>query len=268
MRNLSLLFLLSIVILSCQQGPKHPQADLINQTAPTALTPQQIVQYADSIETGLGVMDKSVSLIYQSGETSFHVEKYSINGKPLVILKQSINEGISSNTEKYYFKNDSLVLIKQVASSTKASEHAIKDRRIYLRNNIPFKEDLRAAANVKTLNTMPFQEYRNTKLPATNYADSIQVMNDALAGVNNFEMVFDQYIAAESANFLLLKSKLPGGYTANIRVNERDPFIDSVITDPTVFKDTKLNFKWALQNNEALYVPVPVNVTSANGLNK
>jgi alpha-galactosidase len=105
-------------------------------------------------------------------------------------------------------------------------------------------------------------------MPSTNYGDSLNVLNDALSGVNTFEMVFDQYISAEAGSYLLLKSKLPGGYTASVKVNEKDPFIDSVETDPLVFKDTRLSFKWALKNNEALYVPVPVAVTSANGLNK
>jgi hypothetical protein len=268
MRNVILLFLLSAIILSCQQGPKHPQAELLSQQSPTAMNPQEIVKYADSIETGLGVLDKAVSLIYLSGENSFYVEKYSINGKPIIFVKQSRNEGISSSTEKYYFKNDSLLLVRKIAISTKSTNDAVKNRRIFIRNNVPFKEDQRVAANQKELVNLPFQEYRNTKLPSINYGDSLVVLNDALAGVNNFEMVFDQYIAAEAGSYLLLKSKLPGGYNASIKVNERDPFIDSVETDPLMFKDTKLSFKWALKNNEALYVPVPIKVTSANGLNK
>jgi len=255
-------------MVSCQQGPKHPQADLINQTAPATLTPQETVQYADSIEAGLSALDKAVSLIYQSGEISFHVEKYGINGQPLVMVKQSNNEGIGSSIEKYYFKNDSLILIRQVATSTQSGDDAIKNKRIYLRNNIPFKEDIRTAATQKLINTLPFKEYRNAKPAATNYGDSISVMNDALAGTNNFEMIFDQYIAAEAVSFLLLKSKLPGGYTASVRVTTSDPLIDSVLRDPSVFKDTKLNFKWALHNNEVHYVPVPTRVTSASGLNK
>jgi hypothetical protein len=232
------------------------------------MTPQEIVQFADSIEAGLKVLDKSVSLIYLSGENAFHVEKYSINGKPMVMVKQSRNEGISTSTDKYYFKNDSLVLIRQVTTSSKASNEAVKNKRTFIRNNVPFKEDIRSAATQKELAKLPFQEYRNTKLPSTNYSDSLLILNDALAGTNAFEMVFDQFIAAEAGSYLLLKSRLPGGYTASVKVTERDPFIDSVETDPSVFKDTKLNFKWALQNNEVLYVPVPVKVTSANGLNR
>ncbi|RZL20291.1 MAG: hypothetical protein EOO89_00665 [Pedobacter sp.] len=268
MKNSILLCLLSILLFSCQQGPKHPQAELLSQQSPTAMNQQEIIQYADSIETGIGVLDKAVSLIYLSGENSFYIEKYSISGKPLIIVKQSKNEGLSSATEKYYFKNDSLILIRKIASNTKQAADAVKNKRIFIRNNVPFKEDQRSAANQKELAKLPFQEYRNAKMPSTNYGDSLTDLNDALTGVNNFEMVFDQYISAEAGSYLLLKSKLPGGYTASVKVNERDPFIDSVETDPLVFKDTKLSFKWALKNNEALYVPVPVKVTSANGLNK
>ena len=71
MRNSVLLFLLSILFFSCQQGPKHPQAELLSQQSPTAMNQQEIIQYADSIEAGLGVLDKAVSLIYLSGENSF-----------------------------------------------------------------------------------------------------------------------------------------------------------------------------------------------------
>lgn len=232
------------------------------------MNPREIVQYADSIEASIGDLDKAVSLIYTSGEKSFHIEKYSINGKPMVIVKLNRNEGISSSTEKYYFKNDTLVLIRQVASSRKSSHEAVKNQRIFIRNNVPFKEDLRFAANQEELAKLPFQEFRNTKLLSTNYADSTIVLNDALEGSNAFEMVFDQYIAAESGSYILLKSKLPGGYTANVKVNERDPFIDSLEMNPLVFKDTKLRFKWSLKNNEAIYVPVLVKVTSAKGLNR
>jgi hypothetical protein len=144
MRNSILLFFLSTILLfSCQQGPKHPQAELLSQQSPTAMNQQEIVQYADSIEAGLGVLDKAVSLIYLSGENSFYIEKYSINGKPLIMVKQSNNEGISSSTEKYYFKNDSLILVRKIASSTKQSTDAVKNKRIFIRNNVPFKEDLR-----------------------------------------------------------------------------------------------------------------------------
>jgi hypothetical protein len=266
MRNLIVPFLLSLLFLSCQQGPKHPQAEIFSQQSPTAMDPQEIVQYADSIEGSIATLDKSVSLIYLSGEQAFHVEKYSMNGKPIMMIKTTRNEGISSSTEKYYFKNDSLLLIRQAILNSKSSANAIKNKRIFIRNNVPFKEDIRSAVSQQDVAKLPFQEYRNTKLASTNYADSLTVLQDALSGTNNFELVFDQYISAESGSFLLLKSKLPGGYTSNVKVNERDTFIDSLETDPLVFKDTKINFKWSLKNNEALYVPVKV--TSASGLNK
>ena len=268
MKHLILLFLLSTVLFSCQQGPKHPQAALLSQQSPTAMTPQEIVQYADSIETGLGVLDKAVSLIYLSGENSFHVEKYGINGKPLIIVKQSKNEGISTSTDKYYFKNDSLVLVRHLAASTKGSNDAVKNKRIFIRNNVPFKEDVRAATNQTELAKLPFQEYRNAKLASTNYADSLLILNDALAGTNTFEMVFDQYIDTENEKLLLLKSKIPGGYTSSVLIDEPDQLIDSIKADPSLFKDEKIVFHWRVVNNEARYVPKTAGTTSANGLNK
>lgn len=259
------LFILSF-FCSCRQGGKHPQADLINKNATEGLTAQEIITYADSVDAGANSMEKSESLIYQTGASSFRVEEYFFQGKPIILVKFLSNEGVSGNSEKYYFKDDSLILIKQNSKKMEDRSVVFVNKRIYIRKNIPFMEEMRTAPSYTLVNSLPFAEIKNGGLLTTNYQDSVQILNDALAGRNSFEMVFDQFIPGKDLSTILLKSKIPGGYSASLNVNQKDGFIDSLTKDPSLFRDQKLHLKWKIDNNEVSYVPV--NVTSASGLNK
>jgi hypothetical protein len=66
----------------------------------------------------------------------------------------------------------------------------------------------------------------------------------------------------------MLKSKNQNGYQASIRVDEKSTFIDSLLTNPSIFKEEKLKFKWTIKDKDAVYVPDGAATTSANGLNK
>ncbi|MHA4894272.1 hypothetical protein ACXZ1K_05920 [Pedobacter sp. PWIIR3] len=266
MKTTTFLLIILSVFNACTQGSKHPQADLINKSTGEGLSPQQIILYADSIDASLNAMEKSVSLIYIAGESSFHVERYSFQGMPTMLVKYTGNEGISGNSEKYYFKDDSLILIKKNSKLMKDRNIVFTNDRIYLRKNIPFLEDQKTASSAEKLLPIPFKEIKTDQLNAINFQDSVQFLNDAIAGRNRFEMVFDQFIPGSDAASLLLKSKIPGGYTASLNVIQKDAFIDSLQQDPSLFRNQKLNLKWNIVNNEAVYVPVKV--TSASGLNK
>lgn len=251
----------------CSQQPKHPQADLISQSAATAMTDKTIGILADSIDANLSQLEKQSSLVYLQGEQSMYAERYSSNGKAILYVEQRDNGLINSHTIKYYFKNDSLILVQE----NKKTNNDYTDTRIFLRNNIAFSKEQRKANSASGLQTKPYLSLKSIKdqtVKEDDYKQNIRALDEAIAGSNQYEMLFDQFIDIPGENIIQLKSKAQNGYTASILVKEPDAFIDSLKADPQSFRNEKLNFKWKVEDKEAVYVPVAAKVTSAKGLNK
>lgn len=263
-----LLLLLLPVLCSCTQNPRHPQADLINRNIPVAVTEQSIVHFADSIDASLNTMEKRSSLVYHLGETSLYVEKYSVNGIPVLFKTFTDNEGISSLVNNYYFNNDSLVLVREMKKQLKQDTEVLEEIRTFFRNSIAFRKDIRTALSSSPLKDKPFSPLKQIHLSTDDYVSNIKTLNDAIEGNEKFDLVFDSFLSSPDEQYILLKSKIPNGYNANILVTQSDPFIDSLMVYPMHFKDTKLNIKWEIKNKEAVYVPVAAKVTSAKGLKR
>ncbi|RQO67519.1 hypothetical protein DBR43_23600 [Pedobacter sp. KBW06] len=254
-------------ISGCNQQPKHPQADLISQSAATAMTDKTIAVLADSIDANLAHLEKQSSLVYLQGEQSMYAERYSSNGKAILYVEQRDNGLINSQTKKYYFKNDSLILVQE----NKKINNDYTDTRIFLRNNIAFSKEQRKANSASALPAKPYLSLKSIKdntVKEDNYQQNIRTLDEAIAGSNQYEMLFDQFIDIPGENIIQLKSKAQNGYTASILVQEPDAFIDSLKSNPQSFRNEKLNFKWKVEDKEAVYVPVAAKVTSAKGLNK
>ncbi|RZK78917.1 MAG: hypothetical protein EOO92_10240 [Pedobacter sp.] len=256
----------ALIMFSCTQSPKHPQAELINKSTRAVLTPAQISQYADSVDANLNSFEKVSSLVYMLNDVSTTVEKYSANGVPVLFVKRRVNEGLNETVEKYYLNNDSLILSNVVIKTIKDRLTSTKETRTYLRNNIAFKLDFRASDS--ELENIPFKEIKNFKSPILSVEALISQLNEVTSGTNKYEMVFEQYIESENGKSLLLKSKLPGGYIASVIVDDEDALIDSIKSNPGIFKNERLQFKWKLANNEAHYVASSEGNTSASGLKR
>ncbi|WP_316811312.1 hypothetical protein [Pedobacter heparinus] len=260
--------LLLLLLYSCNQKPKHPQATLINQRTAAAMSEQDILQYADSLDANAKGLEKQISLVYQIGEGLMYAEQYSWNGSPVIFTEYISNESLSNSTRKYYLKNDSLVLVKENSILDKENGKKYEESRAYIRNNIIFKKEMRTAATAIALKA---SSYTTLQIPPKNnvaFADNILQLKDAINASNKFEVLFDNIIPAEAESRIVLKSKLPDGYQAAVMVNDTDLFIDSLINRPSLFKDKKLNIKWQVIDREAIYVPVAASITSARGLNK
>lgn len=268
MKTIAILTLLGFTLLGCSQGPKHPQAELINQNSAAALTEKSVMQFADSVDAGLTTMEKHTSLIYQIDDNAMYVEQYSTNGSPIVYKEYTYNETISSKVIRYYLRNDSLILIKESKQLNKSGKDLFEDKNTYLRNNIVFKTEVRRSNSEKEIGQLPYQVLKSTEKTNLSFDEAIHRLNDAVRGVNKFEMVFDNMIATPDERYLLLKGKTTDSYTANIKVDQSDPLIDSLLTLPATFKDKKLALQWKVADREAIYVPVSANVTSAKGLKR
>ncbi|RZM26423.1 MAG: hypothetical protein EOO88_17055 [Pedobacter sp.] len=262
-----LLFLLPI-LGSCSQNAKHPQADLINSNIPAAMTEESIVHFADSIDANLNTLEKRSSLVYHLEETSLYIEKYTMNGIPVLYKTFSDNEGISSVVSNFYFNNDSLILVRENKKQRKQNTEVLDEVRTFFRNNIAFRKEIRTGLASSNLKDKQFSPLKHINLSMDNYASNIKTFNDAIEGNEKFDLVFDSFMSAPNERYILLKSRIPNGYNANILVTQNDQFIDSLIAEPMLFKDEKLNIKWEIKNREAVYVPVADSVTSAKGLNR
>lgn len=264
---LSFILPLALAISGCSQQPKHPQADLINQSSPAAMTDASILRYADSIQSNLNNLEKQSSLIFLQGEQSMYVEKYSANGKPVLYEENIDNKLISNRSKRYFLKNDTLILIQENLKGN----NGLSETRTYFRNNISFKKEQRNAANLAALKKQPFLAVKSaisTVETAEDEVQQIKKMEDAIGQKGQYALFFEQFIDIPEESILQLKGTGQNGYTANVIVRTPDALIDSLQRQPANFKNEKLNFKWEIDDKEAVYVPVGASMTSAKGLNK
>ncbi|MCX2453296.1 hypothetical protein OQX61_18640 [Pedobacter sp. PLR] len=269
MKHAQLLFQIPLLLslFSCSQQPKHPQADLINQSSATAMTDDTILRYADSINASLPALEKQSSLIFLQGEQSMYVEKYNTNGKPVLYEEYLDNKLISNQSKKYYLKNDSLVLLQEKIKNN----NGLTETRTFFRNNIAFKKEQRTASDDAALKKQPYLSVRSATTASQtteNEEKQLKTLEDAIAQNGLFAMHFEQFIDIPEESIIQLKGSGQNSYTANVIVRIPDALIDSLQKSPATFKNEKLNFKWEIADKEAVYVPVAASITSAKGLNK
>lgn len=260
--------LLLLFLYSCNQKPKHPQAALINQRTAITMTEQDILQYADSLESNTSGLEKQVSLVYQIGEDLMYAEQYSWNGNVVIFKEYINNEGLSRRTRSFYLKNDSLIMVRENNTLDREPAKKYEENRSYIRNNIIFKKETRTAGTAAAIKTGTFTILQTPPKNNIAFTDNITQLKDAIYASNKFEVLFDNIIPAGDESRIILKSKLPDGYQATVVVNDPDPFIDSLLSRPSLFKDKKLNIRWRVMDKEAIYVPVAASITSASGLNR
>lgn len=269
------IFLLCIGVLlftlpGCQYfRSTHPQAELPDEGT-TGMTDKSILNFAASIDRSLRDYKKEYSLIYLSGDLSVYAEKYSAHNNGLLYKTYTANGTISNTLKSYYFKNDSLILVKERIKLMNEEGGVFKDIRTYIRNNVTFKIDSRSAGSAEALRTLPYLivQAADNKYPEENYTSDVKGINDAINGTDKFEMVFDNISTYPDALYIMLKSKKQPNYRASILVKNKDNYIDSLLNFPALFKEGKLKLKWNIEDNMSVYVPVADTTTSASGLNK
>lgn len=266
MKSLYLSFAGLMLVAACNQGPKHPQSGLAGLQSVASMTAPEILHYADSIEANIQNLENISSLVYDlPADTKMYVEQYHENGKPLLYVEYLDVDGLREVESRYYLKNDSLIFISSLQKAT-GTNPAFTAERAYLRNNVAFKAEQKSGADTTALNK---QIYSSKKPEGTSaYKDKLLTFQEALTGKHKFEMIFDKVLSLPDAQYLLLKGKIPTGYTASVLIVEPDQLIDSLQRDPLHFRDKALNFSWEIRGREAVYVPVAASVTSARGLNK
>ncbi|MGN7205599.1 hypothetical protein ACTHQF_15090 [Pedobacter sp. SAFR-022] len=265
--NLYSLICLMLLLSSCQQKPKHPQAGLINQSSATALDEQGVIAFAEDIEHGKNNLKKLSSLVYKRGQENFFVEQYfNDHGDQVLIAHEQALPSMAESSKRYYFKNDSLILVTTSAEHIEGNEKSYEESRTYLRNYTVFKRESKVANSAAELNTASFEPVGTG--PMEDYKASVERLFDALQQKHEFELVFDKITRFPDASFISLKSVNPNGYTAQVELQDADAFVDSLIRDPGHFRNNRINFNWKVEDMQAIYVPSGSTSTSASGLNR
>lgn len=258
---------LLLLLSSCQQKPKHPQARMINQSSATALDDQAVIAFAEDIEHDKDNLKKLSSLVYTRGQENFFVEQYfNDHGDQVLVAHQQTMPSMEESSKRYYFRNDSLVLVTTNTQHIVGNEQSFEESRTYLRNYTVFKRESKVANSAAALNTSAFAPVEAG--PAEDYKASVTRLFDALQRKNEFELVFDKITRFPDASFISLKSLNPNGYTAQVELQSTDAFVDSLMRGPVHFKDNKINFNWKVEDMRAIYVPSGSTSTSASGLNR
>ena len=263
----ALLCVFSTILACTKFKSDHPQAEMADEYA-TNLNAKSILQYADSVDKNTAQLTKNTSLVYMLGDLSFFVDQYSSNEQNVLLVEHGYN-GLNNNTKKYYFRNDSLILETVKSQLSNESGEIFKDSRTYLRNNTVFKVQERTASAEASIANLPYIDLPLSKTDASDhsYLEKVSTLKHILAGTDKFDMVFENITTFPDSRYIMLKSKLQNSYTASILVKEKDALIDSLLNNPIDFKDQKLNLKWMVQDQEAVYVPV-ASQTSAKGLKR
>lgn len=252
---------------SCQQKSSHPQAGIINQSSATGLNEQAVIAFAEDIEHGKDNLKKLSSLVYSRGQENFFVEQYfNDHGDQVLIAHEQRLPSQEASSKRYYFKNDSLILVTASLHHNEGQERAFEESRTYLRNYTVFKRESKVAGSTAELSTAAFKPVGTG--PAEDYKAAVERMFDALQRKRDFELVFDKITRYPDASFISLKSTNPNGYTAQVALQSADAFVDSLLRDPAHFRNNKINFNWKVKDMQAIYVPSGSTSTSANGLNR
>jgi len=267
----SLLFLIYMVTLAgCNFKSDHPQADLLKDESSTSMNDQSILSFTKNLKKNMAGFTKANSLVYMLGDNSLYVERYVNTAGDKIYNEHLINGNNSTVLNQYYFKKDSLIMVETFSKQIIENGEAFKDTRVYLRNNTVFKKETRTASSSGAIKSLPYLAAQTLDPHAEegSYFEKIGVLNDAVEQHNKFEMVFDNITTYPDSRLLMLKSKVQNSYTSSVLIQDKNNFIDSLLNYSSTFKNEKLNFKWKIVDNEAVYVPDSVSTTSASGLNK
>lgn len=234
----------------------HPQAE-VGTEASTGISEKSVLAYSGTIDRNISNFKKEYSLVYMSGDLSMYVEKYSQYNNGMLYKVFTANGTTSTTVKSYYFKNDSLILVKDQSKVLNAEGEVYKDMRTYMRNNVTFKIDSRTAGSAAALVTLPYLVVQpaENNYPQEDYTDNLKSMNDAILGSDKFAMIFENITTYPEAYYINLKSTHSNNYKASILVTRKDSFIDSLLTYPSIFKDQALHLKWKINNTEAVYLP-------------
>ena len=238
------------VAISCNNGEvkeKHPQAKM--GIAPSVFLDESSINgYADSIKLHISEFEKRESLVFNKGEYSFYVTRYSSNGNPVLYIEHG--DGEMGSVEKYYYvdRQQLLLLIEDVFNSYESPRY--RSRREYYRNDVLFHADSKSADDAATFNAAKHEKAdgRNRDV-----GEILEHLESAIKNEGEFDLAFEGITEYPKARYIVLSKKELKSYRAVIRVENEDEFIRELVTNADKYKGSSLSFNWEIKDGEAIY---------------
>lgn len=238
------------VAISCNNREvkeKHPQATMgISQSE--FLDDSSINGYADSIKLHLSGFEKRESLVFNKGEYSFFVTRYSSNGSPVLYIEHG--EGEMGSVKKYYYVDHQqlLLLTDDVFNSYESPRY--RSRREYYRNDVLFHADSKSADDAATFDTAKYEKVDSKN---RNVGEILEKLESAIINKGEFDLTFEGITEYPKARYIILSKKELKSYRAVIRVEIEDEFIRELVTNADKYKGSALSFDWKIIDGEAIY---------------
>ncbi len=231
--------------------PGHPQARM-HQMDVNTLTEQNIRDYADSIDLNISLFNKETSLVYEQGDYSFSVTRYSFNGSPVLYVEQG-DGGDYGYTASRYYLIDGKPVLSTVETKSLATSPQFKSARQFYRNNILFYSDHKSSDDSLTFIKTAFK--KADKLQAEDPLQKISLYEDALAQKGKFALVFEGITEYPGARYIVLGQPGINSYSAAIKVLKEDDLIRELVSDPGKHKGEKIKIKYEVRSKrEVVYL--------------
>ncbi len=238
-----------VCIISCDKlQSDHPQAKLAPEA--NTLSEEDIKMYEDSVNLALPELQKQESLVYEQGDNSFYIIKYSYNGAPLLYIEKEDNGEYGVSEKRYYLKGKRILLYTENTQSYNTSE-GLRQNRLYFRGNTLFSSLQKTGPDAKALNSATFKAF--TPKEKEQYLE-IPGMEDALNQRGKFNLVFDGITQYPKARFLILSRDEFNSYRAVLRIEKEDELINELSSNPSRYTGTKFDLDWQINSEgEAVY---------------
>ena len=215
------------------------------------LTEHQIDFYVDSLKTLIPGCNVQKSMVYSFGDHSFHVTRYSHQGKPVMYVERG-SSGDSVNFEKHYYLKDKNVALLTESSFTESSEYPFSYSEVFFKEGEVF---FLAQRKGMTPGDHQAQPCRKTNMkPKINSASILAMFEDALGQRGKFDLVFEGITKCSTSKYLVFAAKDVDGFRAPVKVDRDDEFIRELSNNPMRYKGERLKISWAMSDkNQATY---------------
>lgn len=226
---------------------KHPQAKM-GITPSVFVDENSINGYVDSIKLHISEFERRESLVFNKGEYSFHVTRYSSNGNPVLYIEQG--DGEMGSVEKYYYvdRQQLLLITEGVFNSYESPRY--QSRREYYRNDVLFHADSKSADDEASFKAAKYEKAEGGNRDA---AKVLEHLENAINNKGEFDLTFEGITEYPKARYIILSKKELRSYRAVVRVENEDEYIQELVTNTEKYKGSSLDFNWNIKDGEAIY---------------
>ncbi|TZF83045.1 hypothetical protein FW774_12130 [Pedobacter sp. BS3] len=232
--------------LSCKYfKPNHPQAEL---QANESLNEATINTYVDSVNATLNQAEKTSSLVYTLGDSSFYVTRYTYNNAPVLYEETCDKAELGYSKRRYYLKDNRVIFYSENSKAT-PSDKPYRIIKEYYRNDVMFYAEEKQGTE-QDIASLPFTE---TNVATAQSQTRLARYEDALNQRGKFDLFFEGITEYPKARYLILSRKEINAYRAPVLIPDDDDLIREIAGNPNKYRGEKLYLTWKIVNGEAVY---------------